>query len=148
MPILLTQPVRRRTHAWSGPAASGTTFASAESFLVLDEIVIFVWPTPRGNPSEIGALREAHARGFHVLHGPGQRSVEIDCAAPVDDDGGVESVAPGVDGGVGDAAIGRQPDQANYLAAAPAPDADEQLGRASGRERVCQSVSISEVPAT
>src|SRR3546814_12271525 len=111
MPSLLTQPVRRRTHAWSGPAASGTTFASAESFLVLDEIVIFVWPTPRGTPSENGALRDAHARGFHVLHAPGRRSVELDCAAPVDDNGGVESVAPGVHAGVGDAVIGRHPDQ-------------------------------------
>src|SRR3546814_16259145 len=120
MPILLTQPVRRRTHAWSGPAASGTTFASAESFLVLDEIVIFVWPTPRGNPSEIGALREALARGFHVLHGPGQRSVEIDCAATVDDEGGVDSVGPGVDGGVGDAEIGRHAGQGNSVEPAPA----------------------------
>src|SRR3546814_19490489 len=44
---------------------------------------------------------------------------------PVDDDGGVESVAPGVDGGVGDAEIGRQPDQGNSFEAALAQVADE-----------------------
>src|SRR3546814_9980709 len=44
---------------------------------------------------------------------------------PVDDDGGVESVAPGVDGGVGDAEISRQPDQGNSFEAALAQVADE-----------------------